>query len=69
MNLMSFKFAGGVCTDLTPNGGIIRSPNYPLDYGNNLNCKIFIRASSRYIIRLDFTVFNVEQDYDVVSVI
>lgn len=61
---------GGSCTYITASEGYIQSQNYPDDYGNGRNCNVTINTISgaRTRIELDFISFNVEQDYDYVSV-
>ncbi len=49
------------CTNLTSVGGVVQSPNFPGDYGNNyLRCEVSITAPAEWMIQLNFTTFNVE---------
>lgn len=63
-----FFTACGTCTDLTSIGGIIRSPDYPGNYGNNRNCSYTIEVPLEAKIKLDFTTFTVEEGHDFISV-
>ncbi|XP_046655597.1 blastula protease 10-like isoform X1 [Daphnia pulicaria] len=55
---------GTMCTNLTSGGGVVQSPNFPGDYGNEFRyCGvtiviIIVPAGKR--IRLTFTTFNLE---------
>lgn len=70
---MSFKIfflsllACGGCTGSSL-GLIIRSPEFPNDYGNNRDCNYTIRSSPGTSLRIEFTTFVLEQDYDTISV-
>ena len=48
-------------TEIIFPGTNIISPNYPAEYGNNQDCEITIRFTSR--IRLLFLVFDLEHSY------
>lgn len=59
----------GICKNETNNtGGIIASPNYPTDYGNDRTCIYTIRVPAARKIQLSFTVFNVEDTFDWIDV-
>ncbi|XP_046464352.1 blastula protease 10-like [Daphnia pulex] len=52
---------GNMCTNLTSSGGVVQSPNFPGDYGNNdMRCEVSITAQADLMIQLKFTTFNVE---------
>ncbi|XP_071094882.1 scavenger receptor cysteine-rich domain-containing protein DMBT1-like [Haliotis cracherodii] len=53
--------------DYTGSSGSISSPNYPSNYGNNLNCVYTIDAGET-LITLVFEDFSTEDRYDVVRV-
>ncbi|XP_035665250.1 CUB and sushi domain-containing protein 1-like [Branchiostoma floridae] len=44
------------------------SPNYPNNYGNNLDCTWTIQSASGTVIRLHFLAFSVEDRYDYLNV-
>ncbi len=58
----------GTCDNQTSEGGIISSPEYPKDYGNDRACVYTIRVASDQKIQLSFTVFHVEFHYDWIDV-
>lgn len=58
----------GTCENQTSEGGIISSPGYPEDYGNDRTCVYTIRVASDQKIQLSFTVFHVELHYDWIDV-
>ncbi|XP_066263203.1 CUB domain-containing protein 2-like [Branchiostoma lanceolatum] len=47
-----------------PPGGIVTSPNYPNDYGNEENCDWTITVPEGNIVRLTFDSFVTEVDFD-----
>ncbi|XP_046462710.1 cell wall protein DAN4-like [Daphnia pulex] len=54
---------GTMCTNLTSTGGVVQSPNYPGDYGNEeRRCEVSITAPAGWMIQLKFTAFNVEKN-------
>ncbi|KAI8478628.1 CUB and sushi domain-containing protein 3 [Branchiostoma belcheri] len=53
---------GGALT--APSGGPVSSPNYPSDYGNNELCEWSITVQPGSTIRLTFSAFNIESNYD-----
>lgn len=59
-----FNQACGHCINVTSSGGIIQSPEFPSDYGNNRNCLYHLWAPQGNIIRLSFTTFVVAEDCD-----
>ncbi|XP_006811608.1 procollagen C-endopeptidase enhancer 2-like [Saccoglossus kowalevskii] len=48
--------------------GIIKSPNYPGNYANDLECNYSISVSHEKKLQLEFSDFATESDYDMVSV-
>lgn len=55
--------------DATSTGAVvIQSPNYPYEYGNNINSNYTIVASTGKVILLTFDTFVVEENYDFVQV-
>ncbi|XP_046451195.1 cubilin-like isoform X2 [Daphnia pulex] len=58
----------GTCENQTSQGGIISSPDYPEDYGNDRACVYTIRVSNDQKIQLSFTVFHVEFHYDWIDI-
>lgn len=63
---------GLMCTSVTMKGGVVQSPKYPLDYGNDRNCTVTITVPAKRKIQLKFAAFNLERDdmnvYDTVTV-
>ncbi|EFX67171.1 hypothetical protein DAPPUDRAFT_261997 [Daphnia pulex] len=60
---------GTMCTNLTSGGGVVQSPNFPGDYGNEERaCGVTISAPAGWLIQLKFTTFNLEADVAAVSV-
>ncbi|XP_046654621.1 CUB and sushi domain-containing protein 2-like [Daphnia pulicaria] len=52
---------GTMCTNLTSAGGVVQSPNFPGDYGNNdMDCEVTITTPAEWMIQLKFTTFNLE---------
>jgi hypothetical protein len=50
-----------MCSNLTSSGGVVQSPNFPGDYGNNyLWCEVSITAQAEWMIQLNFTTLNLE---------
>lgn len=67
--ILLFQACGvDLCSNFTSQGGIISSPDFPSDYGNNRNCDITISSPSRSSISVNFTTFVVEREYDFISV-
>lgn len=50
--------------NFTAPSGIILSPNYPEEYGNNMNCVWLIIAEAGSRIHLIFSDFDVEPQFD-----
>ncbi len=48
--------------------GLISSPFYPNNYGNNLQCFYFLQATIGYVVRITFVHFDLETCCDYVSV-
>lgn len=63
-------FAAVACTNTSNYGpsGVISSPNYPGDYGVDLNCDYYIYASNGSSLLFIFKSFDVEEGYDFVTV-
>ena len=43
---------------------VVTSPNFPLDYGNNLDITWLVSAPENLIVGVNFTNFSLEFDYD-----
>lgn len=54
--------------NFTTPSGIILSPNYPEEYGNNMNCVWLIISESGSRIHLIFNDFDVEPQFDYLTV-
>lgn len=54
--------------NFTTPSGIILSPNYPDEYGNNMNCVWLIISEAGSRIHLIFNDFDVEPQFDYVAV-
>ncbi|XP_039595033.1 CUB and sushi domain-containing protein 1-like [Polypterus senegalus] len=54
--------------NFTASSGIILSPNYPEEYGNNMNCVWLIIAEPGSRIHLIFSDFDVEPQFDYLTV-
>ncbi len=67
-NFLFILVGCGTCENQTSQGGIISSPDYPEDYGNDRACVYTIRVASNQKIQLSFTVFHVEFHYDWIDV-
>ncbi|KAI8513423.1 hypothetical protein Bbelb_100620 [Branchiostoma belcheri] len=57
-----------LCGRLTADNGSFSSQNYPNNYPNDHDCRYEISVSSPKVIKLTFTDFQVEEDYDYVYV-
>jgi hypothetical protein len=58
-----------MCTNVTSAGtGVVQSPNFPGDYGNDRECHVNIVVPAGKRIRLTFTTFNLEIDKGEISV-
>ncbi|XP_078471544.1 cubilin-like isoform X1 [Lampetra planeri] len=65
----SAYYETSVCRkQLNETSGVISSPNYPNVYDNYENCTWLIRSPANKQIRLSFTDFRLEQNYDYVTV-
>ncbi|XP_066263228.1 exoskeleton protein RP43-like [Branchiostoma lanceolatum] len=60
--------ASGCGGTLTAPRGIVTSPNYPSDYGNNENCEWIITAPKGSTVRLTLDSFNLENGYDFLTI-
>lgn len=58
----------GSCHIVNSLSGTISSPNFPDNYGGNLNCVYYIHVPAGYLIQVSFNNFTVERDYDFISV-
>lgn len=58
----------GMCLNITREGGIIESPNYPAYYGEDLNCQITLTGPTGTIVQLNLTDFNLDTCCDFISV-
>lgn len=57
-----------ICTEISPSGGVIQSPNYPSDYGSNREIVYTIEVPSNERISLTFMTFVLEENLDFISV-
>ncbi|XP_078681748.1 uncharacterized protein LOC144916495 [Branchiostoma floridae x Branchiostoma belcheri] len=57
-----------LCQSLTADSGSFSSQNYPNNYPNDHDCRYEISVSSPKVIKLTFTDFEVENDFDYVNV-
>jgi hypothetical protein len=58
-----------MCTNLTSGGGVVQSPNFPGDYGNEFRyCGVTIVVPAGWMIQLNFTTFNLETNVGYVGV-
>ncbi|XP_019614646.1 PREDICTED: uncharacterized protein LOC109462535 isoform X1 [Branchiostoma belcheri] len=57
-----------LCQSLTADSGSFGSQNYPNNYPNNHDCRYEISVSPPKVIKLTFTDFQVEEDFDYVYV-
>ncbi|XP_019632024.1 PREDICTED: uncharacterized protein LOC109475670 [Branchiostoma belcheri] len=57
-----------LCQSLTADSGSFSSQNYPNNYPNDHDCRYEISVSSPKVIKLTFTDFEVENDFDHVYV-
>ncbi|XP_078471546.1 enteropeptidase-like [Lampetra planeri] len=65
----SGRFEASVCRkQLNETSGVISSPNYPSVYDNYEDCAWLIHSPANKQIRLSFTDFRIEQNYDYVTV-
>lgn len=58
----------GLCMNMTREGGIIESPDFPDDYDSNLNCLFNLNAPLGKKIELTFIEFSVKNVTDSISV-
>ena len=58
-SILSFQVCGGY---LTESQGILSSPNYPSDYGRNLDCVWVIRARPGRTIQFEFLNMDINSD-------
>lgn len=65
LNLFFFYFSTVSCFfNFTAPSGIILSPNYPEEYGNNMNCVWLIIAEPGNRIHVIFSDFELEPQFD-----
>ena len=62
--------SSGECNggDFSGNTGVTNSPNYPGNYGNNIDCSYYFEVSTHLYAVLIFTQFNTESCCDYVRV-
>ncbi|KAH3728731.1 dorsal-ventral patterning tolloid-like protein 1 [Dreissena polymorpha] len=66
---MTYMFFGqGFLGEFTEPYGVITSPNYPGYYEHNTSCEWVIRAQEGKRIKLDFTSFKTENNYDCLEI-
>jgi cubilin len=58
----------GSCKNVTEDGGIIESPNFPDEYSSNLSCLFTINAPPEKKINLTFTEVSVKECCDFITV-
>jgi cubilin len=58
----------GSCKNVTEDGGIIESPNFPDEYSSNLSCLFTINAPPEKKINLTFTELSVKECCDFITV-
>lgn len=66
-NILLFSLVSCFFNFTTPSG-IILSPNYPEEYGNNMNCVWLIISEPGSRIHLIFNDFDVEPQFDYLTV-
>ncbi|XP_025101604.1 deleted in malignant brain tumors 1 protein-like [Pomacea canaliculata] len=49
--------------------GFLTSPNYPSQYGNNINCRRVIAAPAGYVIKVTILNLSLELNYDYVDLL
>ncbi|EFX78884.1 hypothetical protein DAPPUDRAFT_245691 [Daphnia pulex] len=57
----------GSCKNVTEDGGIIESPNFPDEYSSNLSCLFTINAPPEKKINLTFTEVSVKECCDFIT--
>lgn len=59
-----------LCVNVTSEGGYVRSPSFPYDYDGSSDCVTTIKVITVGAkVKIDFTTFFVEEDYDDLKVI
>ena len=53
-------FCDSTSDEVRLSGTIIESPNYPEEYGNNVDCTIKVRFSAYEVVSLEILDFNVQ---------
>ena len=53
-------FCDSTSDEVRLSGTIVQSPNYPNDYGNNVDCTIKVRLSAYEVVSLEILDFNVQ---------
>ena len=53
-------FCDSTSDEVRVSGTIIESPNYPEEYGNNVDCTIKVRLSEDELVSLEILDFNVQ---------
>jgi hypothetical protein len=58
-----------MCSDVTSTGGVVQSPNFPGNYGNeDSGCAVTIVVPAGKKIQLKFTTFNLESGKSLIEV-
>lgn len=68
MKLIIYVSSVSCFFNFTASSGIILSPNYPEEYGNNMNCVWLIISEPGSRIHLIFNDFDVEPQFDFLAV-
>lgn len=58
----------GRCVNVTSSGGVIQSPNYPDNYGQDFSCLYLIGVPSGKRIQLTFPTFIIRTEVDLLTV-
>ena len=68
-NLLNYigSCGGEINLELESNTTTIESPNYPLDYIEDINCKWYITTPPGTYARITFSHFSTESVYDTVK--
>ena len=68
MQFYSFIKVPPCLTAVQSSSGVLYSPNYPMNYDNNLRCDWLISVGASEKILLEFIDVNTEEDQDVIQV-
>jgi hypothetical protein len=67
--ICGFNGCENMCTNATSAGtGVVQSPNFPSDYGNDRECHVNIVVPAGKRIQFAFTTFNLETGKGEISV-